>query len=207
MKKIFGIPEIVDNYSGIDSMGGGCRIDHSVSVMRFGMKDDVVVLGDEVSIYENTRLVVSDTDVDGSVKLLIGNRTIINAGSYLSGEGGLFIGDNVLIGPHVKLLSAGHAIDNEDPIIAKNPITRGTVTIKDGAWIGAGAIILQGVTIGEGAVVAAGAVVTSDVEAFSIVAGVPAKIIRKRKFRNQSVRGNIFAGLISKLINGIKNRS
>jgi len=87
----------------------------------------------------------------------------------------------VLIGPHVKLLSAGHAIDEGDEIIARNRITRSKIVVEDGAWIGAGAIVLEGVRIGRGAVVAAGALVRQDVPAGMVAAGMPAKLLRMRR--------------------------
>ena len=87
----------------------------------------------------------------------------------------------MLIGPHAKLLSAGHAIDGGDVIIARNHITRAKITVEDGAWIGAGAIVLEGVTIGRGAVVAAGALVRQDVPAGMVAAGMPARLIRARR--------------------------
>jgi galactoside O-acetyltransferase len=93
----------------------------------------------------------------------------------------LDIGEDVLIGPHVKLLSAGHAIDEGDMVIARNRITRSRIVVGDGAWIGAGAIVLEGVTIGQGAVVAAGALVRSDVPAGMVAAGLPATIRRARR--------------------------
>jgi len=86
------------------------------------------------------------------------------------------IGDNVEIGPKAIIIahdSSYHCIDPAEPI------RFGKVTIGNGAFIGAGAIILPGVTIGEGSIVGAGAVVTGDVPSRAIVAGVPAKIIRR----------------------------
>lgn len=162
-------------------MGDGCRIDSSVSVMRFGQRSDVLCLGDGVSLYAQTRLVLGDVCADPCVGMRIGARTIVNVGGYLSGEGGLDIGEDVLIGPHAKLLSAGHAIDEGDVVIARNRITRARIVIEDGAWIGAGAIVLEGVRIGRGAVVAAGALVRQDVPAGMVAAGMPARLIRFRR--------------------------
>ena len=91
------------------------------------------------------------------------------------------IGNNVLIGYGAKILSANHHIPENHGVIFSSGHDVGPVIIEDGAWIGANAIVLPGVRIGTGAVVAASAVVTKDVEAFSIVGGVPAKIIRRRE--------------------------
>lgn len=85
------------------------------------------------------------------------------------------VGNEVRIAPNVKLHAAGH--DPDDPALTD---AAAPICIGDGAWIGAGAIILPGVSIGNGAVVAAGAVVTRDVEPGNIVGGTPAKFMRKR---------------------------
>lgn len=175
-----GIPAICTTHRGIDSLGARCRVDPSVSVMRWGERE-VVHLEDEVSIYANTRIVLGDVTATPEVGLRIGARTIVNVGCYLSGEGGLDIGPDVLIGAHVRLLSAGHAIDEGSAIVACNRITRAPIRVEEGAWIGAAAIVLEGVTIGRGAVVAAGAVVRSNVPAGMIAAGVPARMIRRRR--------------------------
>lgn len=178
---MLGVPDLTPVHPGVDVLGADCRIDSSVSVMRFGQRADVLCLADSVSLYAHTRLVLGDVVADPCVGIRIGARTIVNVGAYLSGEGGLEIGADVLIGPHAKLLSAGHAIDEGDVIIARNRITRAKITVEDGAWIGAGAIVLEGVTIGRGAVVAAGALVRQDVPAGMVAAGMPARLIRARR--------------------------
>lgn len=178
---LLGVPDITLSHPGVDVLGAECRVDPSVSVMRFGQRCDVLRLADGVSIYANTRLVLGDVAADPCVGIAIGARTIVNVGAYLSGEGGLDIGEDVLIGPHAKLLSAGHAIDEGDAIIARNRITRARISVGDGAWIGAGAIVLEGVSVGRGAVVAAGAVVRQDVPAGMVAAGMPARVIRARR--------------------------
>ena len=180
---LLGVPDFTPSHPGIDRLGSGCRIDPSVSVMRFSEREDVLCLADDVSLYGQIRIVLGDVQADPKVGVRIGARTIVNVGSYLSGEGGLEIGEDVLIGPHVKLLSAGHAIDEGDVRINRNRITRQKITIEAGAWIGAGAIVLEGVRIGRGAVVAAGSVVRQDVPDGAVVAGVPARLLRYRQMK------------------------
>jgi acetyltransferase-like isoleucine patch superfamily enzyme len=90
--------------------------------------------------------------------------------------GGIVIGDDVMIGPNVQLVSSGHPLD---PATRRSQITVAPIRIGRGAWIAAGAIVLQGVTVGDDAVVAAGAVVTEDVPTRTLVAGVPARVVRE----------------------------
>jgi len=90
----------------------------------------------------------------------------------------VFIGDRASIAPRVTLVtSSGPNLSKIKPYV--KVVNKGKITIESDAWIGAGAIILPNVTIGRGAVVGAGAVVTKDVPPYTVVAGVPAKEIRK----------------------------
>ena len=104
----------------------------------------------------------------------IGNNVFINFDCVFLDLGGITIEDNVLIAPKVSLLSEGHPVAPHQ----RQSLIPGHIHIKKNAWIGAGATILPGVTIGENAVVAAGAVVSKDVPSNTVVAGVPAKIIK-----------------------------
>ena len=151
----------------------------------------VAVAAGRISIYGYVRLVLGDVAADSAVGIEIGSRTIINVGSYLSGEGGLSIGQDVLIGAHAKLLSAGHAIDGGDLVIARNAISRGRIVVEDGAWIGAGATVLEGVRIGRGAVVAAGAVVRQDVPQGMVAVGIPARIVRSRRMMGENMEPKV----------------
>jgi len=89
----------------------------------------------------------------------------------------LTIEDNVSIAPYVIILI--HTTPSPSPLHKLYPKSSLPVTIKKGAWIGAGVTILGGVTVGEYSVIAAGAVVTRDVPPYSVVGGIPAKMIRK----------------------------
>lgn len=104
----------------------------------------------------------------------IGKNVFINHACSFLDMGGITIEDDVLIGPRVNLVTENHPLEPSD----RKALVTKPILIKRNAWIGAGATILPGVTVGENAVVAAGAVVAKDVPANTIVAGVPAKIIK-----------------------------
>lgn len=105
----------------------------------------------------------------------IGKNIFINHACSFLDLGGITIEDNVLIGPKVNLISENHPID---PTQRKSLIGK-PILIKKNAWIGAAATILPGITVGENSIVAAGAIVTKDVPDNCIVAGNPARIVKK----------------------------
>lgn len=97
--------------------------------------------------------------------------------NYHSSLGQITIEDFVTIGPNVTLVSVSHSKNDIAKYGKVVCTTEGKIEIKNGSWIGAGAIVLPNVTINEGSIVGAGAVVTRDVEAYTVVAGSPAKKI------------------------------
>lgn len=110
----------------------------------------------------------------------IGKDTIIGECAVLDGREKLRIGDHVAFATGVMIYNSEHNIE-ADHFTAQEGITSASVIVEDYVFIGPRAIILPGVTIGKGAIVAAGAVVTKDVLAFTIVGGVPARVIGERK--------------------------
>lgn len=113
----------------------------------------------------------------GRVDLLaLGRGSFLNVGVTVGSNAAVTIGENVAIGPGVMLLPTTHELGAATRRAGANRAE--PITIGDGVWVGAGAIILSGVSIGAGAVIAAGAVVTGDCEANHIYGGVPAKLIR-----------------------------
>jgi len=112
--------------------------------------------------------------------LMIGDNVVISFGVIITAAGGVEIGADVLIGYGAKVLSANHRVPGIKQTIKSAGHMYKKVVIEDDVWIGAGSIVLPGVKIGKGAIVAAGAVVTKDVSSFVYVAGIPARIIKKR---------------------------
>ena len=113
------------------------------------------------------------TDCGKNIK--IGKRVFINSGCCFQDQGGIEIGDEVLIGQQVVIATLNHDLNPEK----RASMTPKPVKIGNKVWIGAHATILPGVTIGDGAVIAAGAVVTKNVPPNTVVGGVPAKIIKE----------------------------
>jgi acetyltransferase-like isoleucine patch superfamily enzyme len=115
--------------------------------------------------------------------ITIGKDTIIGEGAVLDGRASLTIGDHVDFASEVMVYNCQHDIHREDFGAQGGP-----VIIEDYVFLGPRVIILPGVTIGKGAVVAAGGVVTKNVEPFTIVGGVPAKVIGERIIKDPQYR-------------------
>ena len=144
------------NYSHVTPMrqiskGEGCKISPDVNFSN----PENITLGKRVSL---------------------GSRCFVWGGA---GQGRIRIADDVLFGPEVLVTAANYRFNDGSPV-TEQLMDEADVSIGRDAWLGARVIVLPGVCIGEGAVVAAGAVVRSDIPAYAIAAGVPAKIVGQR---------------------------
>ena len=129
---------------------------------------------------------ITATDVDPSFRMFppfytdfgknihLGKNVFINSCCQFQDQGGIFIGDNCLIGPGTMLATLNHGFAPTD----RPNMTHAPIRIGSGVWMGAHVTVLPGVTIGDNAIIAAGAVVTKDVPADMIVGGVPARVIK-----------------------------
>ncbi|MBN9391119.1 MAG: acyltransferase [Chloroflexi bacterium] len=108
----------------------------------------------------------------------IGKQCIIGEFSVIRGQGGVRIGDSVLFGPLVQVLAVQHRYGDTSRPVMEQGITARGIQVGDGAWLGAGCIVLDGVSIGKGAIIGAGAVVTGDIPDHCIAVGSPARVIR-----------------------------
>lgn len=146
-----------------------------------------IAFGNNVSIHNNTII-----DCTGGIRsigegLIIGNNVGFSPYCFIQVRGAVVIGNNVIFGPGVKLFSESHNFDNPEKFINEQGETRKGVIIEDGVWVGSDVTILDGVTIGKNAVIAAKSLVNKDVASFSIVAGIPAKVIKYRIIENEKI--------------------
>jgi acetyltransferase-like isoleucine patch superfamily enzyme len=109
----------------------------------------------------------------------IGRDSLLGEYTVIRGQGGVTIGDRVYTSPMVQIVAVNHVFDDPHRPFVEQGITAQGIAIEDDVWIGSGAIITDGVRVGQGAVIAAGAVVIDDVPAHTVVAGVPARIVRE----------------------------
>jgi len=124
--------------------------------------------------------------IGGAENIEIGRGSFINTDVRFGvPDGKVVIGDHALIGANVSFETVSHSIEYIPGEMRKR--TTGSIFVGNDVWIGAGVIIIQGVTIGSGAIIAAGSVVTKDVEANTIVGGVPAKFIKNIAVKEPSV--------------------
>lgn len=142
----------------------------------FHTHDEIIALMSELTgkpVHESLGL-FPPFYTDCGKNITLGKRVFINSGCKFQDQGGITIGDDVLVGHNCVIATLNHAMDPEH----RADMIPAPVVIGNKVWIGANVTILQGVTIGDGAVVAAGAVVNKDVPPRTVVGGIPAKVIK-----------------------------
>lgn len=149
---------------------------------RHAMLDgpQLVHVGAHVAIGSHAWLNAVDDRGDARPTLHIGDRTYIGRFSHINAWRSVVIEQDVLIADRVFISDSSHNFaDHAVPISRQGDSFIAAVTLRQGCWIGIGAVILPGVTVGRNAVVGANSVVTKDVPDFAVVAGIPARIIRQ----------------------------
>ncbi|MFH1386121.1 MAG: acyltransferase [bacterium] len=138
-----------------------------------------IAFGNNINLGLNAQVYASGKN---NPTIKIGDNLSTNSNIMINADlgGPIQIGDNVLLGPNVVIRSSNHTFENPDLPIKQQGHTAGKITIEDDVWLGANVVVVPNVSIGKGSVIAAGAVVTKNVEPYSVMGGVPAKIISKR---------------------------
>jgi acetyltransferase-like isoleucine patch superfamily enzyme len=178
--------------NGLLFVGKRCKIKHCHKIMAgktITIGDNVeinalckegILLGNNVSIQRNTIIECTGVIRNLGEGLVIGNNVGIAQNCFIQVRGKVVIGSDIMFGPGVSIFSEDHGFaDIVSPMITQQEI-RKDVVIEDDVWIGTRAVILGGVTIGKGSIIAAGCIVRSSVPPYSVVAGVPGKVIKSR---------------------------
>lgn len=154
-----------------DHIGSRVRLRGRPKIANHGR----MVVGDRVQLVSDTATLELVAEYDG--ELVIGSRSLINFGCSIVATESVQIGERCHIGPHTMMLDNDyHHVDPARRL--ERPESR-PILVEDNVWIGARSIIMPGVTIGEDSCVGAGSVVTHDVPERTLVAGVPARVIRR----------------------------
>jgi len=139
-----------------------------------------ITIGSNVSIGRNSIIECTGIISEIGDSLIIENGVGIASNAFIGVRGKVIIGANTIIGPYLKIHSENHNFASVEKTIRSQGTNRKGITIGSDCWIGSGVTILDGVNIGNKCIVAAGAVVTKDCKDYSIVGGIPAKLIRSR---------------------------
>ena len=161
-------------YASRIRIGNHCRIARQAIVRANTDDARSVCLADRVSLLENTLISANRGHVT------IGDNSWLGPNSVIYGNGGVDIGEHVLIASHCVVNTVSHSFDRLDVPMNEQEINCDPVVIENDVWIGTGAVILQGVRIGYGSIIGAGAVVTCSIPPFSIALGVPARVTGSR---------------------------
>lgn len=187
----FKIKVIFQKAEGVVFCGRSVKIEHGYMIQSEngliiddhvfinGLSEKGISFGRNVTIARDSIFVCTGVLSNKGTGITIGDNSAIGAQSFLGGQGGIDIGSDVIMGPGVKIFSENHNYSAEG-IIRKQGENRKGVIIEDNCWIGANTVILDGVHISNGCVVAAGSVVTKSIPCNSIIAGIPAKVIKNR---------------------------
>jgi serine acetyltransferase len=166
-------------YSSMLKLDGTITIGTSVTLECLGKKG--IELGKNVNIPDDCFIRCTGVISDLGQGVKIGNNTGLGHNNFINGQGGVSIGDDVIIGPYVKILSENHVFSRTDTPIRTQGVTRQGITIASDVWIGANVTILDGVSIGQGSVVGAGSVVSKSIPEYSIAVGTPCRVIKTRE--------------------------
>lgn len=175
---VFAGPKLRLRNRGLIEFGGGVSLGEGVVID--GLSRRGVKIGDRVSIGPYSIIEATGVISNLGVGCTIGHDSGIGAFSFIGAAGGVWIGSNVIMGQRVSFHSENHICNRTDIPIRLQGVTRKGITLEDDCWVGANVVFLDGAYLGKGCVVAAGAVVRGVFPPYSVLGGVPARVIRSR---------------------------
>ena len=176
-KPVFMAPNVNLRNAALVHFGNGVTLERGVIID--GLSTDGIRLGDNVAIGAYSMVCAAMLSHLGH-GIHFGNHSSTGPYSFIGAGGPITIGENVIMGQHVSFHSENHNFDRVDLPIRSQGVNRVGILVEDDCWVGANVVFLDGAHVGRGSVVAAGAVVRGKVPPYSVVAGVPARVLRSR---------------------------
>lgn len=175
---VFMAPRVNLRNAALIRFGRGVTLERGVIVD--GLSRNGIELGDNVMIgpYSVIRASMLSNLGDG---VRMGRNSSVDAYSYIGAAGLISIGENVIMGQHIAFHAENHNYDRLDIPIRDQGTQRKGIVIEDDCWVGANTTFLDGAQVGRGCVVAAGSIVRGEIPPYSVVAGVPARVIKSRR--------------------------
>jgi len=169
------------------------EITAALNRLTFNEADEIRALFSQLigNKVDETFLLIPSFYTSGGTEIRVGRNVFVNQNCTFYDLGGLDIADDVMIGPNVSMITAGHPLE---PSLRRAVTIGKPIVIERNVWIAAGATILGSVTVGENSVVAAGSVVTRDVPPNTLVGGNPARVIRSIEDRSPNGEPECEAG-------------
>ncbi|WP_307204955.1 acyltransferase [Nocardioides zeae] len=159
---------------GRDSLALGKSVAIAADVLLDAVSKRGIQVGDKSTIDIGAVLRASGAIRNVGEGIVIGKRTAVGAYNVILGQGGVYIGDDCLLGPGVQMHSENHIFKDREIPIREQGEQRNAIRVGNDVWIGANSVVLAGSVIHDGAVVAANSVVRGEIAAYSVVAGAPA---------------------------------
>lgn len=157
-------------------LGHGCYLDEGVYIHAC---PSGVKIGSNTLVMHGAILHVYNFRDLPNAGIQLGKDCLIGEYTVIRGQGGVTIGDRVYTSPMTQLIAVNHVFNDPSQPFVEQGITAEGIVVEDDVWLGANAVVTDGVHIGKGSVVAAGAVVTQDVPPHTVVAGVPARVVKE----------------------------
>lgn len=157
----------------------GCGVSVNIQIGCFLGKLGNICIGNNIGFGLYSQILANG---DGTEKIIMGDNVFLNSNVMINADSGGFIeiGSYCIIGPNVVFRTSDHVFSDVNLPIVEQGHKSGKIIVEDNVWIGANVVLTGDVVIGNGAVIGAGAVVTKNVPSYTIVAGIPAKVIGTR---------------------------
>lgn len=166
-------------FSNHFELGSPLTIGDNVTIECLGKTG--IRFGSNVNIPDGCFIRCTGVISELGIGLEIGNNTGLGHNIFINSQGGVKIGDDVIIGPNVCILAENHVFDDSEDLIRLQGVSRIGIKIENNVWIGANVTILDGVEIGTGCVIGAGSVVTKSLPSYSIAVGNPCRVLKSRQ--------------------------